>query len=183
MQKVDSIIAANPGKTLDELVSLKVINADQKAQALKKPALISQRTALEDQIAQYKKFEAEYQDVFSKERNQLKSSHAKELEDVRDAVRKEVKSQMEKEFKLRLLVFARFLKAAAERRQREGDEGGEEGKAFEGVLYGIYTGDVAAVECAERLIEGVEEKVVDYSGVIDVTCEPHFKSAHALTDS
>ncbi|KAF2428093.1 hypothetical protein EJ08DRAFT_699278 [Tothia fuscella] len=169
MHKVDGIMSAHPDKSLDELVSAKLINNDQKAQAQKKPILISQREALETQIEQYKKFEAEHAATFSQERSQLKSAHTKELDEVRDAVRKEVENEKEKEFKMRLLVFARFLKAAAERRGREEEEQTEEGKAFEGVLYGIYTGDAHAVECAEKLIEGVEEKVSDYTNTFDVT--------------
>jgi hypothetical protein len=170
MQKVDKIIEENPNKTLDELVASKTINADQKAQALKKPGLQSQLAGLEEQISQYKKFESDYLAIIAKESSELKSAHAKEIEESKAAVAKETRAQVEKEFRLRLLTFARFLKAAAERRAREESEPSEESRAFEGVLYGIYTGDAAAVECAERLIDGVEEKTSDYSGEIDVTC-------------
>jgi hypothetical protein len=172
MQKVDKIIEDHKDESLEELVALKLINADQKAQALKKPALQSQLASLEEQISHYKKFDAEYQQAMAKERDLLKSSHAKELDDMREVALKEARVEMEREFKRRMLTFARFLKAAAERRQKEEADLGEEGKAFEGVLYGVYTGDAAAVDCAEKLICGAEEKVVDYSGVIDVTCKP-----------
>jgi hypothetical protein len=170
MQKVDKIIEENPSRTLDELVASKTINADQKAQALKKPGLQSQLAGLEEQIRQYKQFEAEHQAAISRERSELKATHAKEIEEVKAKAARDTRAQVEREFRLRLLTFARFLKAAAERRAREESEPSEEGRAFEGVLYGIYTGDAAAVECAERLIEGVDKNTSDYSGEIAVTC-------------
>lgn len=179
MHKVDSIIAANPDKTLDELVASKTINADQKAQAQKKPQLIAQRTALEDQITQYKKIEAEHEAKVAKERSLLKSSHTKELKELRAVVRKEVELEKEKEFKKRMLVFARFLKAAAERRQREPEAQSEEGRAFESVLYGIYTGDGSAVDCAEKLISGKEENIEGYDGEMNFTCT--FKAPSCFT--
>jgi hypothetical protein len=82
-----------------------------------------------------------------------------------------VKTEVDLEFKLKLLTFGRFLKAAAARRQDTEEELDLEGKAFEGVLSNVYTGDVSAVEAIEKLINGVNEKVRDYTGELDVTCE------------
>ena len=46
--------------SLDDLVAARKINADQKAQILKKPQLQASLTQLEEQISQYKKFDQEY---------------------------------------------------------------------------------------------------------------------------
>ena len=55
-QKIDAIIAENPNVSLDDLVSQRKINNDQKAAAVKKPQLQLQLAAFEEQIAQYRKF-------------------------------------------------------------------------------------------------------------------------------
>jgi hypothetical protein len=169
MQKVDKIIEEHSDKSLDELVTLKLINTDQKAQALKKPHLQSQVADLEDKLVHYKKFDDEHKQALAKLRDSLTSTHSKELEELRDVVTREAKLEAEIEFKRKLLTFTRFLKAAAGRRQNE--DVSDEGKAFEGVLCGVYAGDAAAVDCAEKLVNGAEEKVPEYSGPVDVTCE------------
>ncbi|WKT49126.1 hypothetical protein QSH57_014056 [Fusarium oxysporum f. sp. vasinfectum] len=53
--KTDSLLSQNPGKSLDELVESRIINNDQKAQILKKPALQAQLAQYEEQLVQYQK--------------------------------------------------------------------------------------------------------------------------------
>ena len=60
MQKVDSIIAENPGVSLDDLVASRKINNDQKAQALKKPVLQVQLAQLEEQSEPMARSEAAF---------------------------------------------------------------------------------------------------------------------------
>lgn len=188
MHKVDKAIEENPGKTLDELVSLKIINTDQKQQAINKPGLQQQVATFEEQLSHYKKFDDEYKQSMAKERELLQSSHSKELEEMKEVVTREAKIEAELEFKRKLLTFTRFLKAAAGRRQNEDQT--DDGKAFEGVLCGVYTGDAAAVDCAEKLVNGSDEKVPEYSGPVDITCEFHqsslccdrFRSCHFLRE-
>lgn len=169
MSKLDSILAENPGKSLDSLVTAKLINTDQKAQALKKPALQAELSSLEEALARAKEMDAQHQEALQKERDILKSQHSKEIEDLQEATEARVKLECDKAFKLHLLTFSRFLKAAAGRRS-EGDEDLDiEGKGFEGVLSNVYTGDASAVEAIEKLINGSNEKARDWSGELDIT--------------
>ncbi len=171
MQKVDAIIAEHPDLSLDDLVATRKINNDQKAQALKKPALQSQLAQLEDQITQYKKFDHDYQQRIAAEKELLQRTHQEDLEKLRETVKAEVEMEAQKSFRQRLLMLSRFLRAAAARRQREDDES-DETKAFEGALLLIYGGDAPAVAAAERLIEGAEEKVPSTESILlDVTCK------------
>ncbi|KAL9099883.1 MAG: hypothetical protein Q9163_004675 [Psora crenata] len=172
-QKVDSIIAENPGSTLDELLASRKINADQKAQAQKKPSLQASLTQLEEQIAQYKQFDEEYQKRLLAEKSALETSHKEELQKVKDAAVAEAVAEGKKEAKENLLALSKFLRAAAAKRQG-GDETSPENRAFEGALLLVYGGEVGAVVAMESLIAGSEEKVptVD-STPSDFTCERH----------
>ncbi|KAI9872688.1 MAG: hypothetical protein M1830_001302, partial [Pleopsidium flavum] len=157
-QKVDSIIAENPGKTLDELVASRKINNDQKAQALKKPSLQASLAQLEEQIAQYKKFDQEYQSRIAIEKAALETSHKEDLEKLKEATFAEAKMEANKEEKENMLVLSKFLRAAAAKRQN-GDDTSIESRAFEGALLLVYGGDASAVVAMEKLIEGSGDKV------------------------
>ncbi|KIV99128.1 uncharacterized protein PV09_09160 [Verruconis gallopava] len=167
--KLDTILSENPGKSLDELVAARIINPDQKAQALKKPSLQAELVAVEDQLVRAKEMEAQHQDALNRERELLKSQHTKELQEMKQATEARVKLEAEQAFKIKLLTFGRFLKAAAARRSEGEEELDLDGRAFEGVLSNVYTGDVSAVEAIEKLINGVNEKIRDYIGEMDVT--------------
>ena len=170
-QKVDSILAANPGVSLDDLVASRKINNDQKAQAEKKPGLQAQLAQYEEQYGHYKKYGEELEAKFAKEKELLSKSHASELEKLRDTIKAEVSLEQEKLFKDKLLTLSRFLRAAAARRQLEDDDS-DLTKAFEGALLQVYGGDPAAVLAAEKLIEGAEDGVPSTEGVVlSVTCE------------
>ena len=112
MQKVDSIIAENPGVSLDDLVASRKINNDQKAQALKKPGLQTQLAQLEEQVIHYKKFDQEYQRKLVTEKALLQSAHMEELEKLRETLKAEAAIELEKTFKERILILSRFLRAA-----------------------------------------------------------------------
>jgi uncharacterized membrane protein YdfJ with MMPL/SSD domain len=164
-QKVDSIMAANPGVSLDDLVATRKINADQKAQAQKKPGLQAQLTQLEEQVAQYKKFDQEYQDKLVREKEIMQKSHSGELEALKATLKAEAVIEQKKAFREKVLTLSRFLRAAAARRQMEDDDS-DLTKAFEGALLQVYGGDAIAVAAAEKLIEGAEEGVPSTEGVI-----------------
>jgi len=174
MIKVDSIISENPDMTLDQLVSARKINADQKAQALKKPSLQTQLAQLEEQIAQYRKFEEEFSQRHNADKEELTASHQKELEELRSQIKPvEPEKPSEPAVPLRdsLLSLSRFLRAAAARRMLEDDDS-EETKAFEGALLLLYGGDETAVDAMEKLIEGAEEGVTSTEGaLLSVTCK------------
>lgn len=172
MTKVDSIIAENPNASLDELVAARKINADQKAQALKKPSLQASLAQLEEQLAQVKKIDSEYQTQLSSERESLTTSHKSELDQLRQSLKKEAESEARATLRRKLLVFSQFLRAAAAKRVVEEDADTEESKAFEGALLLVYGGDDRAVDAAESLIEGADEAVPSVDGQpLSVKCE------------
>ena len=187
MVKVDSIIADNPDMTLDQLVSVRKINADQKAQALKKPSLQSQLTQLEEQITQYKKFEEEFSQRHKADKEQLAATHQEELEELRSQIKPvEPEKPSEPTVPLRdsLLSLSRFLRAAAARRMLEDEFESEETKAFEGALLLLYGGDESAVDAMEKLINGAEEGVTSTEGaVLNVTCKSYSYPDIAPTDT
>lgn len=180
MQKVDAIVAEFPDLSLDDLVNTRKINNDQRAQAQKKPALQAQLAQLEEQIAQYKKFDQDYQQRLLTEKELLQSAHKAELEKMKETVKAEAAIEAQKSFKQRLLILSRFLRAAAARRQREDDDT-EETKAFEGALLLVYGGDPAAVAAAEKLIDGADEAVPSTEGqTLSVTCAYPLRSSLAM---
>lgn len=100
----------------------------------------------------------------------LQSTHAKELEELRETLKAEAATEAQKASKQRLLTLSRFLRAAAARRQREDDDT-ELSKAFEGALLLVYGGDGLAVAAAEKLIEGTQDQVTSTEGILlEVTC-------------
>lgn len=174
MSKVTEIVAANPDVPLDELVSTRKINADQKAQYQKKPALEAQLAQLEEQLAQYKKFEQELQDKHAQEKEILQKGHSDELEKLRDTLKAEAALEVKKTFRAQFLTLSRFLRAAAARRQLPEEEDNDLTKAFEGALLQVYGGDPTAVAAAEKLIEGSSDSVPSTDGeILSVTCKSH----------
>ncbi|PSK45217.1 hypothetical protein B9Z65_2357 [Elsinoe australis] len=164
MAKVDSIIAENPKSSLDDLVAAKKINADQKAQALKKPALQGQLGQLEEQLVQYKKIDGEYQSRMTSEKEALERKYEAELASVREEAKKEAEAQTLKVVKQKLLTFSQFLRAAAAKRIVEEEADTEESKAFEGALLLVYGGDDRAVQAAENIVNGSDESVPSVEG-------------------
>ena len=170
MQKVDTIIAENPQQNLEELVAVRKINADQRAQALKKPALQAQLSQLEDQITHYRKLDQDYQKRMTDERQELENAHAEEINNLKETFQVEAQQETPNLLKHHLLTLSRFLRAAAARRQRDDDDS-EESKAFEGALLLVYGGDHSAVTAAEKLIGQSDENVPSTEGIsLQVTC-------------
>ena len=113
---------------------------------------------MEDQIAQYKQFDEDYQKRLSAEKATLEAAHQAELEKVKATTAAESGTTSKKEARDSLLVLSRFLRAAAAKRQG-GDETSAENRAFEGALLLVYGGETPAVDAMESLISGSEEKV------------------------
>ena len=90
-QKVDSIIAANPGVSLDDLLASKKINADQKAQAERKPGLQAQLAQYEEQYTNYKKYGDELEAEFAREKEVLSKSHSSEVATLRGTIKAEAR--------------------------------------------------------------------------------------------
>ncbi|KAL3427537.1 hypothetical protein PVAG01_01046 [Phlyctema vagabunda] len=181
--KVDNVLAENPGKTLDELVATRKINADQKAQILKKPALQASLTQLEDQISQYKKFDQEYKAKLQTEKAEVEKSlterSAKELEEAVATAKAEGQANVTKSLAEGLLVLTQFLKLAAIRRgEDEASMELDENKALEGILAKLYNGDEVGVEYMLKLINGVDETTVS---VADEPLETTYASLKAIS--
>lgn len=169
------MIDQHKDKSLDELVSAKIINADQRAQRLKKPQLESQLTQLEEQLAQYKKVDEEYRSRAAADKASLEKSLSEKYEKDKAEAVSEIKDQAaadaEKTQHDGLLVLSQFLRLAAARRTEEADAGLDENMALEGVLLNVYTGDENAVSTMVKLIEGADEKTYSVTGEeLETTC-------------
>ncbi|KAK5172619.1 uncharacterized protein LTR77_002739 [Saxophila tyrrhenica] len=164
MQKVDAVMAENPNTSLDDLVAQRKINNDQKASVLKKPQLQQQLAQLEEQISQYRKFAAEFQDQLSKQKEDLTSQHVKEVEKLREELSNEGKTVGLVELRSKLLTLSQFLRLAAAKRGVPEEAETQEGYAFEGALLGVYGGDEKAVDTALKLIDGADEQVPNVDG-------------------
>lgn len=161
--------------TLDELVAARKINADQKAQILKKPALQASLVQLEEQIAQYEKFEQEYKVRSQAEKadfeRTFKEQATKDLEDAVSAAKAEAAATALKDQESNLLVLSQFLRLAAARRADDPESVVEENVALEGVLVEIYNGDKSAVAAMTKLINGSEDATSSIGGdKLSVTC-------------
>ena len=145
---------------------------------MKKPSLQASLAQLEDQIAQYKKFDQEYQSRIASEKSALATSHKDALEKLKEASFAEAKVEAKQAEKENLLVLSKFLRAAAAKRQN-GDDTSSENRAFEGALLLVYGGDAGAVVAMEKLIEGSEDKVpsVDQEP-LDFTCTSLLTLSH-----
>jgi hypothetical protein len=171
MAKVYAIIAENSDVSLDDLVASRKINADQKAQALKKPQLQAQVASLEAQLTVFREIEEGYEKKSSKEKEALLAAHATEISRTKKEAKIEAARELKEKTRFALLTFSRFLAAAANRRN-QGDDTSEEAKAFEGALLLVYGGDSSAVDAAEKIINGSSEKVTDVQGApTNVPCK------------
>ncbi|KAG9680760.1 hypothetical protein KCU95_g15735, partial [Aureobasidium melanogenum] len=164
MTKLDTILAENPDKSLDELLAARKINADQKAQASKKPALQAQLAQLEEQIAQYKKVDADYQSRMSAQHSQLTSAHQAEIQKLKGSLKEQLEKELNTALRQKLLTFSQFLRAAAAKRVIEEEADTDESKAFEGALLLVYGGDDKAVDAVMNLIQGSDEQVPSVEG-------------------
>lgn len=174
--KTDALIDQHKDKSLDQLVEEKIINADQRAQRLKKPQLESQLAQLEEQLAQYKKVDEDYRSRFAAEKASLEKSlsekYEKEKADAVDEIKKQAAADAKTIKHDSLLVLSQFLRLAAARRTEEADPNADENMALEGVLLNVYSGDENAVSTMIKLIEGSEETTFGVSGdQLQTTCE------------
>ncbi|RYO80697.1 hypothetical protein DL766_002922 [Monosporascus sp. MC13-8B] len=166
--RTDSIVAEHKDKSLDELVELKLLNPDQRAQRLKKPQLETQLAQIEEQLAQFKKVDEEYRTRLAAEKASLEKSLAEKFENGKAEAANEIKEKAEADSKKTLhdslLTLSQFLRLAAARRSEEADAGLDENMALEGVLLSVYSGDEHAVSTMLKLIEGSDEKTVSVNG-------------------
>ncbi|KAH0490541.1 hypothetical protein TgHK011_002005 [Trichoderma gracile] len=158
--KTDSLLSQHAGKSLDELVAEKILNNDQRAQILKKPALQAALAQYEEQLAQFQKVHEQYQARAAAD----KAEWAKSLEKAKEEAVNEVKASVESTLNANLLVLSQFLRLAAYRREESQDPESDESQAIEGVLLAIYSGDENAVAAMKKLIDGSDEQIVSVPG-------------------
>jgi len=158
--KTDSILNEHPKKTLDELVSEKIINADQKAQIEKKPELRAQLQQQEEQLNQYIKIDEHYRSQATAD----KAEWEKTLEKAKSDAAAEVEASFRASQRKDLLLLSQFLRLAAYRREEGGDAESDESQAIEGILLAIYTGDDSAVETMLKLTQGSSDAPLSVPG-------------------
>lgn len=174
--------------SLDQLVTAKKINADQKAQILKKPALKASLQQFEEQIAQYKKFDDEHKARTKAEvervKNELTSKYKGDVEEKVSSAKQQAQDDMQGTVKDELLALSKFLRLAASRRQEEHDASLDENQALEGLLVEVYTGDESSVEAMLNLMHGADKQCININGEkLPVTCKLPCspESVHELT--
>ncbi|CAM1509144.1 Fc.00g028830.m01.CDS01 [Cosmosporella sp. VM-42] len=158
--KTDSLLSQHAGKSLEDLVAAKIINPDQKAQILKKPALQAQLAQFEEQLVQYQKVDEQYRTRAAAD----KAEWEKGLEKAKADAVSESKEGLQKTLRENLLLLSQFLRLAAYRREEGQEPESDESQAIEGVLLAIYTGDEGAVNSMLKLMEGSEDKIVSVPG-------------------
>lgn len=161
---------------MDELVAARKINADQKAQILKKPSLQASLSQLEEQISQYKKFDQEYKARSQAEKSEFEKTFTqkaeKDLNDALASAKAEAVAEKTKEQYSNMLLLSQFLRLAAAKRAEEPESEVDANQALEGVLLQVYSGDNTAVETMVKLINGSEESTYSTSGTkLQTTCK------------
>ncbi|OAA69998.1 hypothetical protein LEL_09814 [Akanthomyces lecanii RCEF 1005] len=158
--KTDSLLAEHKGKTLEELVASKILNTDQRAQILKKPALQAQLATLEEQLAQSQRVHDQYAAQAATE----KAEFEKTIQKLKADATAEAKQAFDETFQDNLLLLSQFLRLAAYRREEGSNPDADENQAIEGVLLAIYSGDSSAVAAMMKLMEGSAEQVISVPG-------------------
>ncbi|EXJ61075.1 hypothetical protein A1O7_05228 [Cladophialophora yegresii CBS 114405] len=161
--KADAVVSENPGVALDDLVAQRKLNADQKAQILKKPALQAQLQQLEEQLSNFRAFAQELEEKAAKEKAHLIEAHEAEIAKVREEVTQVAEDTKEKAVEDALRTIIQFLHTAASKRQIE-DAESDEAHAFEGALLLVYQGNDAALSTLKNLVYGTDDKVIDVHG-------------------
>ncbi|EXJ93329.1 hypothetical protein A1O1_01721 [Capronia coronata CBS 617.96] len=161
--KADAVISENPNVPLDDLVAAKKLNADQKAQILKKPGLQAQLAQLEEQLTSFRAFAQEVEERFAREKSILIEEHEAEIATIKETAVREAEGIKAKAVEDGLRVVTHFLHAAASKRQSE-DADSDEGRAFEGALLLVYQGNDASLTSLKNLVYGTDDKVPDVNG-------------------
>ncbi|KAJ8117518.1 hypothetical protein ONZ43_g4191 [Nemania bipapillata] len=168
--KTDPIVEQHQGKTLDELVEARIINADQRAQRLKRPQLEAQLAQFEEQLAQYKKVDEDYRSRSLADKAALEKTLTDKFEKEKADVVRELTEKAADDTKHSLhdslLALSQFLRLAAARRSDpEADAGLDENMALEGVLLNVkaaaaaYVAPFVAIQAEAETTETTAEPV------------------------
>ena len=131
---------------------------------------------MEEQLAQYKKVDADYRARLDSEKERLEKDVVERLEKEKADAVKEVKEKADavakRAVRENFLALSQFLRLAAARRAEEADPTLDENLALEGVLLAVYGGDEHAVTTMIKLVEGSDEKTVGTGGEqLETTCK------------
>lgn len=150
----------------------KVINLDQKAAHLKKPALQAQLFQLEEQLAQHKKIDQEYRVRLAEQEKTLTEKFEREKADAIAEFTEKAEADANTSLHNNLLILSQFLRLAAARRVEDADSTADESMALEGVLLHIYSGDENAVATMMKLVQGADEQTRSTSNeALQTTCK------------
>lgn len=153
-------------------MTLKIINPDQKAAHLKKPALQAQLFQLEEQLAQHKKIDQDFKARLAEQENTLNERFEKEKADLAAELTEKAKAEAAASLHGNLLILSQFLRLAAARRAEDADSTSDESMALEGVLLHIYSGDENAVAAMLKLVQGADEPTRSTTGeTLQTTCK------------
>lgn len=165
-------MAEHGSKTLDELITLKIINNDQKAAYLKKPSLQAQLAQYEEQLQLLKKIDQEHRARLAEQEKALTAKFEKETAELVVELKDKALVDADASLSKSLLVLSQFLRLAAARRAEEADTSLDENQALEGVLLHIYSGDDNAVATMLKLVRGSDEQTRSTSGeTLKTTCK------------
>lgn len=188
--KTQTLIAENKDKSIDQLITAKIINADQKRQVDNKPALEAELARYEEQLSQIQKIDDEWRTTVASVKADTEKKLAEKYEQEKADAVAEVKSKAEGDAKKALedgfLVLSQFLRLAAHRRAEAAESTEDQDLALEGILLSVYGGDHSAVATMVKLYQGTEDTATSVSGdPLQTTCEfkypPQMDPAHRLT--
>jgi hypothetical protein len=165
------LIAEHADKSLDELVSLRIINADQKAQAQAKPDLEDKLQQLQKQLEVLEQIEREHRALLAAQEKSLTEKFEADKAELVAELEEKAASESAKSLSDNLLVLSQFLRLAAARRAEDIDTTADENVALEGVLLHVYSGDESAVSTMLKLVHGADDPTLSTSNeVLQTTC-------------
>lgn len=141
---------------------------------------------LEEQVAQYTKFDQEYKTKAQADKALLEKTFteraSKELEEAVASVKSEARDSAVKNQQQSLMTISQFLRLAAVQRGNEENAEQAENQALEALLGAIYAGTNGAVTAMINLIEGSEDAITLTDGQpSSITCK--FSSKNDSTSS
>lgn len=170
------MIQENKDKTIDQLISSKIINADQKRQVDNKPALEAELARYEEQLVQVQKLDEEWRAIAASTKSDTEKKLIEKFEKETAEAIAEVKLQAEAETKKTVedafLILSQFLRLVAHRRGEAPGSEEDLDKANEGILASVYGGDSAAVASMVKLFHGTDDTTISVAGEpLNVTCK------------
>ncbi|ROV97437.1 hypothetical protein VMCG_06850 [Cytospora schulzeri] len=166
--KTQALIDEHQGKSPEELVAAKIINADQKKQVDNLNKLKAEVARYEEQLVQFQKVDEEYRAKLASVKADTEKSLTEKYEQEKADAVAEAKDKAEADAKKSLhdgfLVLSQFLRLAAHRRAEAPGSEDDEDMALEGILLSVYGGDELAVTAMLKLYEGTDDETTGVDG-------------------